>query len=36
METFRNPMACFKELKMTADALVLTRGGEVPVGIPLG
>ena len=36
METFRNPMTCFKELKITADALALTRGSEVPGAIPLG
>jgi hypothetical protein len=36
METFRNPMACFTELKMTANALALTRRHEVPGTIPLG
>jgi len=36
METLRNPMACFTELKITVDALALTRRGEVPGAIPLG
>jgi len=36
METFRNPMTCCKELKITADALALTRRGEVLGALPLG
>ena len=29
METFRNKISCFKDLKVTADAIALTRGSEV-------
>ena len=29
METFRNKIPCFKDLKVTADAIALTRGSEV-------